>query len=380
MAASHIQWEETVNLEKEILGLAKRAFRPLKYLKTLESIDDIRPEHFFHLFEIVSGETIPGWRDCKNKRQEANMCQFLINTLDDNVDTLSLDHITGEAITEGDPRALKNLLEIFCEIIEEYNRRSPLADISDKYISKKGPEASNKELKTSTDITADPGFIPPEIRKLLSRINNDAETIARYSQSSGLLDAFKSSHRIKEIFTQTTPVPMTSSVTSPITWDFILKKRNLQEAEKLQSKTVSQSKPLTRKVVPTGKTVASGTKPRGLQKSLGPKRVVKPKPVLGSKLRRSSSSAVTKSGLSPISKKSSAVSSTGDTVDLQKLVEHAEIVVSRRREMAREIKRLQNEENILKTTEMILKKEIQLLQKQKSKTPATSLQRLTARN
>lgn len=55
------------------------------------------------------------------------MCQFLINTLEDDVFGLPLDHITGEAIAEGDPRSLKDLLEIFCEISEEFSRRSPLA-------------------------------------------------------------------------------------------------------------------------------------------------------------------------------------------------------------------------------------------------------------
>lgn len=74
-----------------------------------------------------------GWKETKNRRQEANMCQFLINTLEDDVFGLPLDHITGEAIAEGDPRSLKDLLEIFCEISEEFGRRSPLAGNS--YIS-----------------------------------------------------------------------------------------------------------------------------------------------------------------------------------------------------------------------------------------------------
>lgn len=75
-----------------------------------------------------------GWKETKNRRQEANMCQFLINTLEDDVFGLPLDHITGEAIAEGDPRSLKDLLEIFCEISEEFGRRSPLAGNSYMYI------------------------------------------------------------------------------------------------------------------------------------------------------------------------------------------------------------------------------------------------------
>lgn len=353
---------------------SKRAFRPLKHLQQFESIDDICPAHFFQLFEVVSGETVPGWRETKNRRQEANMCQFLINTLEDDVFGLPLDHITGEAIAEGDPRSLKDLLEIFCEISEEFSRRSPLADISNL----RSPEVKNQDLKSAGDITADQGFIPPEIRKLLARINNDAETIAQYSQSCGLLDAFKSSNRIKEIFTQTTPVPMTSAVTSPITWDFILKKRKLQDAEKSKSKPLmSHIQPVTRKVIPKAKTAVPTSKPRGLQKSLGPKKAVKPKPVLGSKLRRNSSSLVTKSCQSPVSRKASAMHKDDDTVNLLKLLEHTERVVSRRKEIARDIKRLQTEENILKTTESILKKELQFLQ---SKPSIRSSHRLTARN
>lgn len=76
-----------------------------------------------------------GWKETKNRRQEANMCQFLINTLEDDVFGLPLDHITGEAIAEGDPRSLKDLLEIFCEISEEFGRRSPLAGNSYMYIN-----------------------------------------------------------------------------------------------------------------------------------------------------------------------------------------------------------------------------------------------------
>ncbi|XP_048732759.1 uncharacterized protein LOC125649344 [Ostrea edulis] len=372
MATGLVQREEARELEKEILDLARRAFEPIKPLEPLESIADIRPSHFFRLFEIVSGETIPGWRACRNRRQVTSMCQFLINTLEDDVFGLPLDHITGEAIAEGDPRSLKDLLEIFCEITDEFNKRLPLADISisDLHISEKTPDERCQELKIAKDIRADPGFIPPEIRRLLTRINNDAETIAQYSQSCGLMDALQSSQRIKEIFTQTTPIPMTSSVTSPITWDYILKATKLQEAEKLQCKP-SLSKPVTRKPIPKAKVSGPITKARGLQRPMGPKKVIKPKPILGSILRRNSSSVVTKANHNSPSK--------GSPVSLLRLMEHTEKVVSRRREIAREIKKLQNEENFLKTTEAILKKELRFLQQQRPQAPARTLQRLKTR-
>lgn len=68
-----------------------------------------------------------GWRETRNQRQEANVCQFLINTLEDDVFGVPLDHITGEAIARGDPRSVKDLLEIFCELTDEFCGRSPLA-------------------------------------------------------------------------------------------------------------------------------------------------------------------------------------------------------------------------------------------------------------
>lgn len=72
--------------------------------------------------------------------------------------------------------------------------------------------------------------------------------------------------------------------------------------EKSKSKPLmSNIQPVTRKVIPKAKTAVPISKPKGLQKSLGPKKAVKPKPVLGSKLRRNSSSLVTKSCQSPIS-------------------------------------------------------------------------------
>lgn len=72
--------------------------------------------------------------------------------------------------------------------------------------------------------------------------------------------------------------------------------------EKSKSKPLmSHIQPVTRKFIPKAKTAVPTSKPRGLQKSLGPKKAVKPKPVLGSKLRRNSSSLVTKSCQSPVS-------------------------------------------------------------------------------
>ncbi|XP_022330124.2 uncharacterized protein LOC111128661 isoform X1 [Crassostrea virginica] len=377
MATGQSKTEDSGGLEREILGLARRAFRPLKHIQQIDSLDDICPAHFFQLFEIVLGETVPGWRETRNQRQEANVCQFLINTLEDDVFGVPLDHITGEAIARGDPRSVKDLLEIFCELTDEFCGRSPLAEISDI----KSPEDRNRNVTNAKDITADPGFIPPEIRKLLARINTDAETIAHYSQSSGLLDALKSSHSIKEIFTQTTPVPMTSAVTSPITWDFILKKRELQNAEKGRTKPASHPQPVTRKTIPRARTTVPGTRARSMQKSLGPKKSLKPRPVLGSKLRRSSSSSctLTKPGQSPISKKSSLAKKEGDAATLLQLVEHTEKVITRRREIAREIKRLQNEESILKTTEAILKKELQYLQSKPPNRPCGAVDALRGR-
>lgn len=50
------------------------------------------------------------------------MCQFLINILEDDVFGFFLDYIIGEVIVEGDFWSLKDFLEIFCEIFEEFGR------------------------------------------------------------------------------------------------------------------------------------------------------------------------------------------------------------------------------------------------------------------
>jgi disulfide oxidoreductase YuzD len=57
------------------------------------------------------------------------MCQFLINTLEDDVFGHPMDHITGEAIAEGNPQSVKDLLELFCVMSDEFSKRSPLTGI-----------------------------------------------------------------------------------------------------------------------------------------------------------------------------------------------------------------------------------------------------------
>lgn len=53
-----------------------------------------------------------------SERTKQTIGQFMINSIADDILQLPLDHVTGKGIVDKDRRVLKDLLDIFIELIE----------------------------------------------------------------------------------------------------------------------------------------------------------------------------------------------------------------------------------------------------------------------
>lgn len=54
----------------------------------------------------------------KTERAKLTICQFMINSLADDILELPLDHITSNGVVERDRRVLKDLFDVFIQMLE----------------------------------------------------------------------------------------------------------------------------------------------------------------------------------------------------------------------------------------------------------------------
>ncbi|KAJ8303097.1 hypothetical protein KUTeg_019493 [Tegillarca granosa] len=335
-------------------------------------VTEVGLEHFVALYETITQEQIPGSRSAKTLWEKEMVCQFMIDSLADDVFHLSLDHITGYEIVEGNRKCISDLLDIF-EVLIDYEE------------NQKDSDAEVDENKNCLEI------LPTPIRETLL----DLEENAFYLSKTVSKDARKT---VKSECTQTTPVSLTSTTTSPNlpykVWSDLLKqsKDRVLYNRKLQSEHKT-GKNVKGKVEPVLRNIKKEEKPAVISLySSSNKRNGKdsrPKPVIGTKLRRNSSSTTRQksnlqraSSLSAthgkkvqrnesVSRRNQALGSSlreGKTGDFKatgydinymiKLLDDAEKIRSRRHEISKQIGQLEEEDKALRTVESILLKEI----------------------
>ncbi|KAJ8303515.1 hypothetical protein KUTeg_019911 [Tegillarca granosa] len=152
-------------------------------------VTEVGLEHFVALYETITQEQIPGSRSAKTLWEKEMVCQFMIDSLADDVFHLSLDHITGYEIVKGNRKCISDLLDIF-EVLIDYEE------------NQKDSDAEVDENKNCLEI------LPTPIRETLL----DLEENAFYLSKTVSKDVRKT---VKSECTQTTPVSLTSTTTSP---------------------------------------------------------------------------------------------------------------------------------------------------------------------
>ncbi|XP_076108448.1 uncharacterized protein LOC143076514 isoform X3 [Mytilus galloprovincialis] len=185
-------------IDEEIILRANYVFGRINPPVKCNSVDEIDVSHFVLIYQALTEEGIPGSNKMTSERTKQTIGQFMINSIADDILQLPLDHVTGKGIVDKDRRVLKDLLDIFIELIEA---------------SDFDPENDNSSLLT------DSRTIPSNIRHALRDIEVSA---AQMMGSISKLHDAASSKKPKTRFTQTTPTQFTSSSTSPVTWGKVL--------------------------------------------------------------------------------------------------------------------------------------------------------------
>ncbi|XP_063448262.1 uncharacterized protein LOC134727802 [Mytilus trossulus] len=329
-------------IDEEIILRANYVFGRINPPVKCNSVDEIDVSHFVLIYQALTEEGIPGSKNMTSERTKQTIGQFMINTIADDILQLPLDHVTGKGIVDKDRRVLKDLLDIFIELIEA-------SDLD--------PENDTSSLLT------DSRTIPSNIRHALRDIEVSA---AQMMGSISKLHDAASSKKPKTRFTQTTPTQFTSSSTSPVTWGKVL--YSYQDKGKQNKQFESQQQPARRALGSL-----SNYSPRRLTKAC------KPKAVISTKCKRTSPVV--------IQRKRSTVRTRPVKTKIpikenneQALVDEIERVKERRKEITQHINQLQNEDQRLQTLQSIMSKELRLLQVGNSKEPRKLQKSLTRRN
>ncbi|XP_071178754.1 uncharacterized protein [Mytilus edulis] len=329
-------------IDEEIILRANYVFGRINPPVKCSSVDEIDVSHFVLIYQALTEEGIPGSKNVSSERTKQTIGQFMINSISDDILQLPLDHVTGKGIVDKDRRVLKDLLDIFIELIEA---------------SDFDPENNTSSLLT------DSRTIPSNIRHALRDIEVSA---AQMMGSISKLHDAASSKKPKTRFTQTTPTQFTSSSTSPVTWGKVL--YNYQDKGKQNKQFESQHQPARRALGSL-----SNYSPRRLTKAC------KPKAVISTKCKRSSPVVLQR-------KRSTVRTRPVKTKILikenneQALVDEIERVKGRRKEITQHIIQLQNEDQRLQTLQSIMSKELRLLQIGNSIEPRKLQKSLTRRN
>ncbi|CAC5416491.1 unnamed protein product [Mytilus coruscus] len=328
-------------IDEEIILRANYVFGRINPPVTCKSVDEIDVLHFVSIYLVLTEEEIPGSKNITSERTKQTIGQFMINSIADDILQLPLDHITGKGIVDKDRRTLKDLLDIFIQLIEA---------------SDFDPENDTLSLLT------DSRTIPSNIRHALRDIEVSA---AQMMGSISKLQDAASSKKAQTRLTQTTPTQFMSSSTSPVTWEKVL--YNYQDKGKQNKQFESQQPP--RRTLGS----LSNYSPRRLTKAC------KPKPVISTKCKRSSP-VVFQRKRSTIKARPVNTKITNKENNEQALDDELEKVKERRKEITQQINQLQNEDQRLQTLQSIMSKELRLLQVGNSKEPRKLQKSLTRRN
>lgn len=287
------------NFDDEILLRAAYVFGILKPPVKCYKVAEIEVAYFVGVYEELTGEEIPGSQGLTSERAKQTICQFMIDSLADDILQLPLDHITGKGIADKDRRMLRDLLDIFIQLIEVSDAESDTCTIYDEGVGKE---------------------VPPRIRTALKEIqvgtNHLIGTLSHIQRFTSSVPICK-----QTIQTQTTPRQMISSINSPISWSKVLSRYNGHK----DYQEGSRRKPLL-----------------SVQN-------IRPKPVISTKCKKSS----------PVSLKAKQSYTNGEAKrKMKSLEEELNTVKSRRKEILVLMKQLQDEDKRLKMLESILIKDI----------------------
>ncbi|GIY36883.1 centrosomal protein [Caerostris darwini] len=121
------------SLEKRTLDLAAYLTSYCKgSIPRVQCLSDINSSLIVFLFENITNQNIPDLLFCTNKVEEAHNVQAVIDTMALDLLGVSLSHITGEDVVEGNLVAIYNLLEVLqglathIRMDKEKNQRGPM--------------------------------------------------------------------------------------------------------------------------------------------------------------------------------------------------------------------------------------------------------------
>lgn len=331
--------------DDEIVLRANYVFGHLNPPVKCYSVDEIQPSHFIAIYQQLTGEEIPGSISMKTERAKLTICQFMINSLADDILELPLDHITSNGVIERDRRTLKDLLDVFIEMLE---------------VSQSDLDNVSENTATTDNANEDIRVIPPRIREALKEMHcGVSQLVGKFSQLQSM-----SSVESQVQCTQTTPADLKSSSTSPVMWKKLLvdcKDEDLKSSKVYQHKIkkFSSSHPCQRATI-SRKALGSISNFSSVQTTTG-----KQKHVISTKLKKTSLVPIQhkhnmmRSSVKSTQLKSDKRNTVSDNILMSlSLVGELEKVRNRQREITRQIQQLQSEEQSLKTLESIMIKEL----------------------
>ncbi|GIY14427.1 centrosomal protein [Caerostris extrusa] len=126
-------YDSPSSLEKRTLDLAAYLTSYCKgSIPRVQCLSDINSSLIVFLFENITNQNIPDLLFCTNKVEEAHNVQAVIDTMSLDLLGVSLSHITGEDVVEGNLVAIYNLLEVLqglathIRMDKEKNQRGPM--------------------------------------------------------------------------------------------------------------------------------------------------------------------------------------------------------------------------------------------------------------
>ncbi|XP_060080015.1 uncharacterized protein LOC132559419 [Ylistrum balloti] len=181
---------------------------------SIQDVDDISVKHFALLYHHVTGQVVPGSNNILSKRDGAKIGQFIVDSLADDIFGIPMDHVTGVGIVNRNRRMLADLLEIFGSIIQTKDDEIEIPD-----------DETNSLDKLSTPI-----------REVLLSLQDEVESLARSSMQNTKRATVQ---KVKDVYTQTTPISRTTAITSPVLWKHVLQ-RTVQGSSAKPPKQIKQ--------------------------------------------------------------------------------------------------------------------------------------------
>ncbi|XP_037094212.1 centrosomal protein of 95 kDa-like [Pollicipes pollicipes] len=149
MGDRKIRKKDCVRLSNKIIERCQLSVPPVT------NISDIRSNLFTSLLEVLCGQLPEGvLREPVGDEEEAANVQAIINHLALDLINVDLSHISGANIIAGDPRAIYNLLEIFCGLHKYLSSTSV-----DKWNLEESLTETEEELSSAGSSSEEP---PPD--------------------------------------------------------------------------------------------------------------------------------------------------------------------------------------------------------------------------